>query len=100
MNNEIITQKNWWSKNYKWFVPVVAFLFLSIAVFFNSGMDGIATDLAQSYADTELYNDALEKVKANEKLKKILGELEPIDKLAILEGQVEFKQPQCCKYYR
>ncbi len=53
-------------------------------------MDVIGTDLAQAYADPELYSNALEKVKTDQRVKDLLGEIEPIDKMAILEGQVEY----------
>lgn len=90
MNNELITHKSWWKRNWKWIIPTCGVIIISITIFFSSGMGGIATDLAQAYADTELYEDALEKVKSNEKITELLGEIKPIDNLAILEGQVKY----------
>ena len=90
MNNEPIEQKSWWKRNWKWLVPISGIIMISVVVFFTSGMDGIATDLAQAYVDTELYQNALEKAKSDQKVKELLGEIEPIDKLAILEGQVQY----------
>lgn len=58
--------------------------------FFSSGIGGIATDLAQAYADTELYENALETVNSNERVIELLGDIERIDKMAILEGQVDY----------
>jgi len=90
MDNELIKQKNWWKHNWKWLVPVSGIIMISFAIFFSSGMDGIATNLVQAYADTELYKDALEKVNSDERVKELLGEIEPIDNLAILEGEVNY----------
>lgn len=90
MNNDLVQQKSWWNRNLKWVLPIFGILFISISVFFSSNMDGIATDLAQAYADTELYNNALEKVKTNQRTKDLLGDIGPIDKMAILEGHVEY----------
>jgi len=90
MNNELIEQKKWWKRNWKWLVPISAIIMISLVIFFSSGMDGIATDLAQAYADTELYENALKKAKSDKKVMELLGEIQPIDKLAILEGQVEY----------
>ena len=59
-------------------------------VFITSGMGGIGADLAQAYSDTELYENALEKVKTDQKVAELLGEIEPIDKLAILEGEIHY----------
>ena len=55
-------------------------------------MNKVASDLTNAYSDTELYNDALEKAKTNKAVIAILGEIEPIDKLAILEGQVSYSE--------
>ncbi|SRX56136.1 cytochrome c oxidase assembly factor Coa1 family protein [Aequorivita sp. CIP111184] len=90
MNNELIKQKSWWKMNWKWFVPASGILLIIISVFISSGMGGISADLAQAYSDTELYENALEKVKSDQKVNELLGEIEPIDKLAILEGSVHY----------
>ncbi|MDA9308128.1 cytochrome c oxidase assembly factor Coa1 family protein, partial [Flavobacteriaceae bacterium] len=90
MNNELIEQKSWWKRNWKWFVPLSGILLIILTVFITSGMGGIGADLAQAYSDTELYENALEKVKTDQKVAELLGEIEPIDKLAILEGEIHY----------
>ncbi len=47
-------------------------------------------DFAQAYIDKPLYENAIEKARNKEKVKEIFGKLEPIDKLAILEGDVGY----------
>ncbi len=90
MNNELIKQKSWWKRNWKWFVTICGIIVITISIFFSSGMGGITNDLAQAYADTELYENALKKVKSNHRVTELLGEIKPIDNLAILEGQVAY----------
>ena len=90
MNNELIVQKSWWKRNWKWLVPVCGIILIGTTIFFSSRMDGIATNLTQAYSDNELYENALEKAKSDERVTELLGEIEPIDKMAILEGQVEY----------
>ncbi|AFU68230.1 hypothetical protein P700755_001296 [Psychroflexus torquis ATCC 700755] len=90
MNNELIEQKSWWKKNWKWFIPVSGLLLLICSVFISSEIMGIGTDFAQAYSDTELYKDAIKKVESDQKVKELLGEIEPIDKFAILEGEVNY----------
>ena len=90
MNNELLEQKSWWNRNWKWLVSVSGIILISSTIFFSSGLNGIASDLVQAYADTELYNNALKKAKSNERVTYLLGKIEPIDKLAIMEGQVEY----------
>jgi len=90
MNNTLIPQKTWWQRHWKWLVPVSGVMVIVMVLFFSSGMDEMTKDVAQAYADTALYKDALEKVKADERVIAVLGDIAPIDKLAILEGQVEY----------
>lgn len=90
MNNELIKQKSWWKRHWKWFIPITGIILVSIVISFLSGLGQITTDLTQAYADTELYENALQKVKSDKRVTEILGEIEPIDKLAILEGSVKY----------
>ena len=90
MNNELIKQKSWWKMNWKWFVPICGMIVISSTLFISFGMGGITTDLVQAYADTELYENALLKVNDDPKIKKLLGEIEPLGTMAILEGQTEY----------
>ncbi len=53
-------------------------------------IDGTASNFAQAYSEDSLYTKAIEKVNANQKAKKVLGEIEPIGKLAILEGDAKY----------
>lgn len=85
MDNELIVEKNWWSSNWKWSLPTLLF-FLLFGFFISSTIDGNITDIAQAYSDDSLYEKAIEKAKTNERVLEILGEIEPIDKLAIFEG--------------
>jgi len=90
MNNELIEQKSWWNQNWKWLIPVSGIILISFTIFFSSGMDRISTELVLAYTDNELYENALEKIKADKRVVELLGEIEPIDNLAILEGSVKY----------
>lgn len=91
MTNNSIRQGTWLQHHWKWFVPTITVIVFLI-LFFSSGMNKVASDLSNAYSDTVLYNDALEKVKANNAAIAVLGEIKPIDKLAILEGQVSYSE--------
>ena len=86
MDNDIIPQKSWWNQNRIWLIPATLILIIIIGIIYKSGI----TDLAQSYADPSIYDNALLKAKADNKVIEVLGVLEPIDKMAMLEGSVEF----------
>jgi len=85
--NESIREKNWGKRNWKWLVPITAFLILIIALLsFTSGL----TSFAQAYAEPALYEKALEEARKNERVLEVLGDLQPVDKLAIMEGNAVY----------
>lgn len=87
--NELIRKKNWGRRNWKWLVPITAFLIVIIALLsLTSGLTGFA----QAYAEPSLYEDALEKVRQNEKVVEVLGNLQPMDKWTIMEGNVVYSE--------
>lgn len=91
MDNELIVEKSWWKRNWKWFLPTFLVVFsLLFGVILSSSIDGNVTDIAQAYSDNSLYEKAIEKAKTNERVIELIGEIEPIDKLAILEGNAVY----------
>lgn len=63
---------------------------IAVYFFFSSGTSGITTAIVQAYYDTDLYDNALQKAASDSRVKNLLGEIEPIDKMAIIEGQVQY----------
>jgi hypothetical protein len=86
MDNELIIEKSWWNKNWKWFLPTLILFFLLFSFLLSSTINGNITDIAQAYSDNSLYEKAIEKAKTNKRVLEVIGEIEPIDQLAILEG--------------
>ena len=84
--NELISEKNWWKRNWKWLVPTTI-LFLTLTIILTIFASPIS-NIAKAYADTSIYENALEKAQQNQQVIKTLGLLEPIDKMAIIEGYV------------
>ena len=84
--NELVAHKSWFSKNWKWLIPLLMVFMIGLFAITTSKVgEGIAT-VAKAYGDVTLYEDALEKAKNNKEIINLLGEIEPIDNLAILEG--------------
>ena len=83
-------KKNWFNKNYKWLVPISFITILTIYLISSSGLGKISTDLTQAYLDDELYTKVIEKVNRDHRVEKILGEIQPIDKMTILNGEVKY----------
>ncbi|QYA26146.1 hypothetical protein G3I01_11685 [Gramella sp. MT6] len=78
------------SKSLKWLIPIVVVIGIIFYLFTSSGMGKIATDLTQAYADPELYNNAIEKANSDQRILENIGEIQPIDKMSILNGEVNF----------
>lgn len=84
MDNDLIPEKNWWKRNLKWFITVSIFLILC-GVFLSFIFQGNLTEIVQSYSDNSLYEKAIDKAKTNQRVLDVIGEIAPVDKLAILE---------------
>ena len=91
MDNELIENKSFWGKNRKWVLPTsILLFFIGIGLVIQLSVDSNVADFAQAYSDNSLYEKALEKVKLNQRVKETLGEIETIEKLAILEGNTKY----------
>jgi hypothetical protein len=91
MDNELIVEKSWWERNWKWFLPTsIVLISLVLGILFTSAIDGNLTDIAQAYSEQSLYEKAIEKAKTNTRVLEVMGTIEPIDQLAILEGNVMY----------
>jgi hypothetical protein len=86
MENELIIEKSWWNRNWKWFLPTLILFLILFGYILSSTIDGSITDIAQAYSDNSLYEKAIDKAKIDKRVLEIIGEIEPIDQLAILEG--------------
>jgi hypothetical protein len=91
MDNQLIPEKSWHKRNWKWFLPTLFLsLTLAIGLFSTSNINTNIVDFAQAYTDNSLYEKAIEKAKSNQRVLEVLGNLEPIDPLAIIEGNAKY----------
>jgi hypothetical protein len=65
---------------------------LFFGLLLSSSVDGDLTDIAQAYSDNSLYEKAIEKTKTNKRVLEVIGEIEPIDQFAILEGNAIYSK--------
>ena len=92
MNNELIIEKSWWSRYYKWLFSVVLIVMIIIYALVKSGFGGILGDYSKAYADPKLYKGALKQVRQNERVKTVLGTVQPIDNMTIINGAVNYSE--------
>lgn len=87
---ELIENKSWLKRNWKWFTLLMVLFLIALGIFFTSGLGNNMANITKAYADPSLYENALKKAQKNEQVKEVLGSLNPIDNMAILEGFVEY----------
>ena len=89
MENDLIEKENWLKRNWKWVLPIIliAVLFLIGTLAASTSKENI-TDIAQAYSDNLLFEQAIEKANKNPNVLENVGKIEPIDQLAILEGNI------------
>ena len=90
--NELIEHDSWFKLNWKWFIPILGLGIILIGIFFTSSLGGNTADITKAYSDDSLYENAVKEVQTNQKVKEALGILNPINKMAILEGFVEYSE--------
>jgi hypothetical protein len=61
---------NWWTRNWKWFVPVGCF---SMLILFVAFVGSIALIVFSAMKSTDVYKEALERAKANSAVIEALG---------------------------
>lgn len=88
--NELVLRKSWWSRNWKWFLPLTLLSILSFGFILSSNIAGNTTDIVQAYSDNSLFEGAIQKANSNQEVLKIIGTITPLDQLAILEGNTSY----------
>jgi len=88
--NELIENKSWWNKNWKWIIPVLGIFLISIFTISTTDIGENTFDIVKAYADPDLIETAVSKAQENDEVKELLGTLEQVDKMAKLEGSVKY----------
>jgi hypothetical protein len=83
-----MSKKPWLHRNWKWLTPVLI-LFSGLAVIISLAGNEIS-GVVSVFSDSEIYENALKIAKGNEEVQQTLGDLQPIDLLAIAEGTIKY----------
>ena len=84
------TRRTWWKQNMKWFVPLAGVFILITGFFIHWNFGDDFSNFAQAYAEDGLVENAVEKARANDRVTQVVGEIAPVDKMAILNGAVNY----------
>jgi len=88
--SSLLENKSWWNKNWKWIVPFLGIVIISVFTISTTDIGENTFDIVKAYADPDLVDGALLLAQENNEVKQLLGELKPIDKMALLEGRVKY----------
>lgn len=89
MDNRLVIEKSWWQRNWKWFLPISIILFL-VSMLLTLNVEGNPTDILQAYSEDLLYKNAIDKANSNQRVIEVIGKIDDLDQLAILEGSSKY----------
>ncbi|TPD72215.1 cytochrome c oxidase assembly factor Coa1 family protein [Flavobacterium microcysteis] len=81
--------KSWWQINYKWFLSLSGFIIACLILAYGISQ-GSFKEMTQAYADPVLFQKAITEANKNNEVIETLGILEPLDNMAILEGNTRY----------
>ncbi|MFB9077678.1 cytochrome c oxidase assembly factor Coa1 family protein [Flavobacterium procerum] len=90
MDNDLILKKSWLKKNWIWVVFSLFSTMLLFCILLNSNSKNGVTDTFTALNENSLYEKAIESANINSAVLKTFGKIDPIDKLAILEGNTSY----------
>ena len=90
MSNQTPGTKSRFNKNWKWLLLLFSIVLISIFSLLPSNFGNQVVQITKTYADTELYEYPFHKAQNDRRIIDLLGQLKPIDQLAILEGEVQY----------
>ena len=90
MDNELVEKESWLKRNWKWSVPATILFVLIFSLFLTSNSSESISDIIQAYNDNSLYEKAIEIANSDKRTMQKIGIIQPIDKLAILEGNTVY----------
>lgn len=82
-SNELIARKNWWDRNWKWFVPTGC---LSLIIIFGLFIGGIFFGITSMMKDSDAYKESMIAVKNNKLVVEKLGN--PIETDGMISGSI------------
>lgn len=89
--NEIVPYKNWFHSNRIWLLSIIVLLVL-ISFSLPKGFTKGATHMLLGYTDTKLADSAILIANKNIRVKEMLGNIKPMNKMTILEGYVSYSK--------
>ena len=87
---DYIYKKGWWLRNRIWILGSCVFI-ISLIIVAGIILEKPIGDFTKAMTDSSVYDNAFGKAKENNEVIALLGELEPIHFLELLEGEVRYE---------
>ena len=90
--NDLVKHESWIKRNRLWLFPSIGIFIILTSILFSAGVGGKVADITKAYSDSKLYDDAILEVEKNKDAINALGDIKPIDNMAIIEGFVNYSE--------
>lgn len=89
MNHDYSNMKTWLQRNWKWILILGMTLSLGLSLLISLTGKHLG-DFGKAYTEPQLYEGAVKIAQTNKQVTSLLGELQPVTKMAILEGDIDY----------
>ncbi|OXA82565.1 Cytochrome oxidase complex assembly protein 1 [Flavobacterium aquidurense] len=90
MDNDLVEKEAWLKRNWKWSVPLTLVFIFIFGLLLTSNSAENVTGIIQAYSDNSLCEKAIKMANSDKRITQTIGTIQPIDKLAILEGNAVY----------
>ncbi|MFK5973992.1 MAG: cytochrome c oxidase assembly factor Coa1 family protein [Flavobacteriaceae bacterium] len=90
--DDINRKKAWYQRTRSWLLIITTLFVLLFIWVLPSELPRNIAYLGKAYSEPEICNNALEIAKKNKRTKEVLGQLDPMGALALLEGAVHYSK--------
>lgn len=90
MDNDLVENEHWLRRNWKWSIPAALVFIIITGLLLNPNSQESISATVQAYTDTVLYEKAITIANSDKRTLQTFGPIQPIDKLAILEGNASY----------
>lgn len=90
--NKLERQKSWIKRNWKWLIPTVITCAFVIGLLTASNLGVKLSEIAKVHTETKVLDSALAVASKHGRIVELLGELQPLGKLSIIEGSHRYSK--------
>lgn len=90
MENDLINKENWIQKNWIWVLLLLISTTFFLFFLFNANSKNGLADTVSAFSENALFEKAIEHANNDDKIITTIGKIDPVEQIAILEGNTTF----------